>query len=139
VLKTFDYVINDENVNVTRGNWDLTADAIPTIFPKLAELLNKKVAEDKKKSDISTTDFVTYLTSAASSSSVELSSLVLSYDVKEAENSNHHHTCYTPDHAGLLGVKVVSCLRQWYIGKKKHTNYIRSVESVKTTNYKTTR
>lgn len=41
ILKTYKTVINGETVETERGKWDLTKDAVPTIFPNLPSYCSK--------------------------------------------------------------------------------------------------
>jgi len=47
ILRTYDLTVNGEKVTLPRGKWDLTPDAIPTIFPNLPQYLSTKVPKKR--------------------------------------------------------------------------------------------
>jgi THAP domain len=49
VLKKYIHIINGEKVEIDRGQWDLTKDAVPTIFPNLPKYLSSKSLKSRKR------------------------------------------------------------------------------------------
>ena len=43
IVKTHDVTVNGETTRVPRGKWDLTLDAVPTIFPNLPHYLSTEL------------------------------------------------------------------------------------------------
>jgi len=49
LLKKYSLIINGEKVEMDRGKWELTKDAVPTIFPNLPKYLSSKLPTSRKR------------------------------------------------------------------------------------------
>src|ERR1700733_3004333 len=49
ILKKYTHIINGEKVEMDRGKWELTKDAVPTIYPNLPKYLSLKTPKSRKR------------------------------------------------------------------------------------------
>lgn len=49
LLKKYVHIINGEKVEMDRGKWELTKDAVPTLFPNLPKYLSSKAPKSRKR------------------------------------------------------------------------------------------